>query len=146
MIAANSGGSVLRGITTRSTPAGSFIRDNRKASRINRFHRLRMTALPTFRETESPSRGCVNPFVSPKTSRSPSEAEQRRSYVRLKSAPRRIRYSGNNRRCSAEVICTDWSIFEDMLLQSIFSPSQIFAWFLRIAIIDFLKRVAVGGT
>ena len=48
-----------RGITIKSSPAGNCSRDKRNASRMQRFQRLRTTAPPTLRETESPSRGCA---------------------------------------------------------------------------------------
>jgi len=63
--AASEGGSSARGITTRSSPGGKRCGDVRNASRINRFHRFRTTALPTLRETDSPSRGWPTSFGRP---------------------------------------------------------------------------------
>jgi hypothetical protein len=63
--ATSEGGSGAFGIITRSRSAGSRSAEVRKASRIRRFQRLRTTALPTFRDTDSPSRGRPASFGRP---------------------------------------------------------------------------------
>ena len=65
-----------RGISTRSTPGGRSARVNRNASRKSRLYRLRATAPPTFRDTDTPSRGCGRPFSQAYTTRQPSAADR----------------------------------------------------------------------
>jgi hypothetical protein len=64
-----------RGISTRSTPAGRSCCDSRNASRNSRLYRFRTTALPTFRDTEQPSRGWPLSFSQAYTISTPSDAD-----------------------------------------------------------------------
>jgi hypothetical protein len=83
----------------------------------------------------------------------------RQRYAREKSALRRMRYSGWNRRCAIIMrdfgihkgivpsaaadgdspLCKNWDSLQEFL------PMQIFAYFLRITPVDFLDGFAVGG-
>lgn len=78
-------------MTTRSKVPANLVRVFRNASRIRRFQRLRITALPTFRETEIPSRLCSNPLGIAKTISTLFAAERRASNTSLNSGDLRIR-------------------------------------------------------
>ena len=95
---ARSGEESGRGTTTRSTPLGSRARLSRNASRSSRFHRFLTTAFPILRDTDSPNRGKSSPFSCAKTRSWESEAVRRSRKARRKSAFRRSRYLGPNRR------------------------------------------------
>lgn len=69
----------------KSSPAGRACWCRRNASRNSRFQRFRTTALPTFRDTDNPTRGCGRPFAAAYTTSSPSDTDRFLSYTALNS-------------------------------------------------------------